>query len=186
MPDRKDGADNSKIILEYDEASSLLKESSALHKAILDALQDAVYILDSSGRFLMWNNVFNKVTGCSDEEIESSKPTDFIVPEDRNILASAIMKVWETGFAKAEVKVITKDGSHVMYEFASSLLKDSSGRIVGLCGSGRDITERKNMMDNLQDKIRQLEIFTKAAIGREMRIVELKERVNKLEEQSKK
>ncbi|MDD5173297.1 MAG: PAS domain S-box protein [Candidatus Omnitrophica bacterium] len=185
MADEKKRTKNGKEILGHDEAAELFKESNALYRAILDNLQDAVYILDANGRFLLWNSVFNKVTGCSDEEISSKVPTDFIVPGDRSILAAAITEVWETGFAKAEVGVIAKDGSCAIYEFASSLLKDSSGRIVGLCGSGRDTTLRKKTLDELQDKIGQLKIFAKAATGREMRMIELKEKVRELEERLK-
>lgn len=185
MADEKKRTKNGKEILGHDEAAELFKESNALYRAILDNLQDAVYILDADGRFLLWNSVFNKVTGCSDEEISSRIPTDFIVPGDRSILAAAITEVWETGFAKAEVGVIAKDGSCAIYEFASSLLKDSSGRIVGLCGSGRDTTLRKKTLDELQDKIGQLKIFAKAATGREMRMIELKEKIRELEERLK-
>ena len=39
------------------------------------------------------------------------------------------------------------------------------------------------MLEELHDKIRQLEIFTEAATGREVRILELKNKVVELEEE---
>jgi len=48
-----------------------------------------------------------------------------------------------------------------------------------------DITGSK-MVEVLHDKIRQLEIFTKAATGRELRILDLKKKVQELEAEVKK
>ena len=45
----------------------------------------------------------------------------------------------------------------------------------------RDITERKKAEETLRQRIGELEQFKKAAIHRELRIKELKERLNKLE-----
>lgn len=185
MPDQNKHANNGKNVLVREEAMYLLKESNALYRSILDTLQDAVYVIDSTGRFLLWNDAFVKVTGCSNEEIALKSPVDFIAPEDKDILAAAIAKVWTAGFAKVEARVVAKDGSYVMYEFASSLLKDPSGRIVGLCGSGRDIAQRKKILDELRDKINQLEIFTTAVTDREIRIIELKKKVEELEKKLK-
>ncbi|MFH1504230.1 MAG: hypothetical protein ABIH08_02405 [Candidatus Omnitrophota bacterium] len=49
-----------------------------------------------------------------------------------------------------------------------------------------DITEYRKAEEDLKSKIHQLERFTKIAVGRELRIKELKDKVKKLELELKK
>lgn len=46
-----------------------------------------------------------------------------------------------------------------------------------------DVTERKKMEDELREKIHSLEVFHKAAVGRELKMIELKEQIAELEAQ---
>jgi len=45
----------------------------------------------------------------------------------------------------------------------------------------RDITERKKMEEELQKKMHDLERFNKLAVGRELKMIELKKRIKELE-----
>jgi CRISPR/Cas system CSM-associated protein Csm2 small subunit len=44
----------------------------------------------------------------------------------------------------------------------------------------RDITRRKDLREELEKKLNELEIFYEASLGREMRIIELKEQIDEL------
>ena len=50
----------------------------------------------------------------------------------------------------------------------------------------RDITERKNLEEIAQKRLRELEIFYQSAIGREERIVELKKEVESMRDKPEK
>lgn len=56
----------------------------------------------------------------------------------------------------------------------------SEGRITGGIGIVEDITERKKMEKELKDKIEELEKFYEMAIGRELKMKELKEELARL------
>ena len=47
----------------------------------------------------------------------------------------------------------------------------------------RDITERKRAEQELKQKMEELERFNRLAVGRELRMIELKRQVNELSEQ---
>ena len=64
---------------------------------------------------------------------------------------------------------------------------DEQGMITGLVGIGHDITERKHAEDEIRQKVEELaksnnELtrFNRLAIGREMRMIEIKKQCNYL------
>ena len=57
---------------------------------------------------------------------------------------------------------------------------DENNKIVGFAVNGRNITKQKHAEDELKKKMHHLEIFNKAAVGRELRMIELKKEINEL------
>jgi predicted nucleic acid-binding Zn-ribbon protein len=49
----------------------------------------------------------------------------------------------------------------------------------------KDISEMKSMQEKLEKKVKDLEIFQKVAIDRELKMVELKKKISQLEERLK-
>lgn len=70
---------------------------------------------------------------------------------------------------------------------------DDDGAFRGYRGIDRDITEHKLAEDalrkseeKLQERVKELEEFYNMAIGRELRMIELKEEIERLKERSEK
>ena len=68
-----------------------------------------------------------------------------------------------------------------------SPIKDSGGRIIGASKIARDITARKQAMKALMrshneqaERTEELGRFNEAAVGRELRMIELKKEINEL------
>ncbi|MDS0475479.1 PAS domain S-box protein [Natrinema sp. 1APR25-10V2] len=108
---------------------------------ILNAVDDMFYVVDEAGRFQRWNETLTEVTGYADAEIESMRPTEFVVESDRERLENGIAEIFETGSARVEVDVLTSDGREIPYEFVAARLENPDGNRV-LAGIGRDISER--------------------------------------------
>ena len=127
----------------------LLKEKTFTENA-LNTLKDVFFVFDLEGRFVRWNKAINEVSGYSDEELSSMKPTAFFLKEDIQQIEEAVNRIIKEGYASTEASAVTKDGKHIPFEFIGSLLKDYKGIPIGICGIGRDITERKMLEEKIK------------------------------------
>ncbi len=123
-------------------AEEALAWEKAFTETALNSLTEIFYAFDLEGRAIRWNKALNEITGYSDEEISRSTPADYFEEKDR----PAVSRVMRNTLAGQQMTVqgdlITKDGRHVSFDFTGSPLRDAEGRVIGLCGVGRDATER--------------------------------------------
>jgi hypothetical protein len=59
-------------------------------------------------------------------------------------------------------------------------LFDKDGNVTGSFGMTTNITEGKQMEEELRRNVAELEQFSKLAIGREIKMIQLKEEINEL------
>ena len=60
----------------------------------------------------------------------------------------------------------------------ASLIHDADGQVAGAIESLRDTTEQKRMEEELRRNLDELERFNKLAMGREIKMIQLKQEVN--------
>jgi hypothetical protein len=65
----------------------------------------------------------------------------------------------------------------------ASLIYDAAGQVAGAIESLRNNTESKHMEEELRRNVEELERFNKLAIGREIKMIQLKEEINELRSQ---
>jgi len=143
-------AELEKAKTERKRAEEELREEKAFIENTLNNLLDNFAVLDLEGRFIRWNKRTNKVTGYSDKEISSMKITDLFQEEDTGRLLAGTKRMVGEEQSRDEVTLVTKDGRHIPYELFGSLIKDSNGKPVGFCGTGRDITDSKKAEELLR------------------------------------
>jgi len=81
-----------------------------------------------------------------------------------------------------ELSAIGKDGKEFPVELSLSAVKlKGTWNAIGLI---RDITERKAALEESKKKTDELEKFNKLAVGRELKMIELKREINALLEES--
>lgn len=139
-----------------------LSEYKEYTDEILDSLDDIFYVVDETGTFQRWNESFSDVTGYSDEEIASMGPPDFVAPEDHEIVATGIQTIFDSGSTRIEARILTEDGREIPMEFAASAVETPDGETV-LAGIGRDITDRLEREQALEESNERLEQFAHAA-----------------------
>ncbi len=177
-------------VTERKRAEEELKNEKAFTESALNILSDVFFVFNLEGRFLRWNKTANVVLGYTDEEISSLKPTDFFSGEDIKRITDAIEKVIKEGYTRVEAEFITKDNKKIPYEITGSLLKDANGNYIGVSGVGRNITERKRIEyellrreEELKKRVQELEDFYNMSVGRELRMIELKKEIERLNEE---
>lgn len=168
-----------------------LRTSELKYKTLYDTSADAIMLVSPEEGFLGGNKATIKMFGCADEGEFISKSPAILSPEyqpdaspsagkAREMMAIAM----EKGLHYFEWKHKRSDGTEF---FATVLLSriEIEGKKL-LLATVRDVSDLKRREEELKKKIRDLEIFHKAAINREMKIIELKKRIKALEESDNK
>ena len=129
-------------------------EANVLNERILadtsiDSLPGIFYIFDQQGRFLRWNENFERVTGYSAEEIAGMHPLDLFAGEDKNKAEEKIREVFVTGEAAVETDLVSKDGGQTPYIFTGRrVMFDGTPYLIG---TGTDISGRRRAEDALRE-----------------------------------
>ncbi|WP_254767779.1 PAS domain S-box protein [Salinilacihabitans rarus] len=128
--------------LERTQRRRTLEQYTEYTDAILDAVDDLFYVLDTDGRLRRWNESLAAVTGYTHAAIESMHALDFFDESAHEAITTAIADGLETGRTRVEAALQTADGATIPYEFVATTLTAPDGE-PRLAGIGRDITERK-------------------------------------------
>ena len=163
-----------------------LRESEERFRSVVETANDAIISINFDGKIISWNNAAEIIFGYSANEAVS-KPFSFIIPKTfQKAFQKKVYCVTSNGKSKiiaktAEFIGLRKDGSNFPMELSMAFWKtDDSTFFTSII---RDITERKVIEEELQKRLRELEIYYKVTMGREARIIELKHQVNELLEQ---
>jgi PAS domain S-box-containing protein len=112
-------------------------------------LRDTFLVMDLDGRLVKWNRALNRATGYSDAELASLSHTDLMSTDYHPQFQETIGRVIRQGSASMEGVLLTREGDAIPYEYSGSLLLDKGGEMIGINLTGRDVTERKAMEQQL-------------------------------------
>ena len=143
-------------IAERNRVEAALRESEERYRELFENARDAMYVHDLQGNYTSVNHAAENLSGYHREEIIGHNFTEFIAREHIPDVHSRFCgKLAQRGETTYEVEVIAKDGRRVPVEVSSRAIYEN-GEIVGVQGTARDITERKQAQDALQMFSRQL------------------------------
>ena len=132
--------------------SNRVEPTSEFIDTVLDRLTDIFFVFDLQGRFLHWNDRLTEVTGYTDDEISSMTPMDFFVQEDYEQVNDAISKIVEDGSATEIVRIKTRGGRLLPYEFTGSMVTFDDGSPRYVCGVARDVSQRRHSERALRER----------------------------------
>jgi PAS domain S-box-containing protein len=124
----------------------------------LENIQDGYFEIDLAGNYTFFNNSVCQIHGYSKEELMGMNDRQYTDKDNAKKVFKAFNKVYKTGepLKRLDWQIIRKDGTKRYVEISILLQKDSSGKPVGFRGIVRDITERKNMEEKLQQTLESL------------------------------
>ncbi len=164
-------------------AENEILRSKQFSESIINSLPGIFYLFDRNGKILRVNERFLKASTYSLEEVLKMHPLDFFSSEEKKKVEDKIKEVFEKGESSVEADFLSKDGIKTPYYFTGyRIMIDNALLLVGL---GIDITERKRLEEESNKRLHEMEVFYKASIGREERILELKEEIEILEKKIK-
>jgi PAS domain S-box-containing protein len=173
-----------KLESEHKRAEEALRKERDLLRTVIDNLPDYIYIKDKDGRYIVSNKAHAHFLGKETPEGIIGKTVSELFPREMaEQYAADDQKVIQTGqpLLNREEHSVDERGNKAWNLTTKVPLRDSAGKVMGLIGIARDITERKKIEDKLKKKMYDLEIFQKVAVGRELKMVELKKRIKELE-----
>jgi len=170
-------------ITERRQAEEALRKSEERYHLIDEASQDRIYSYDRQSRFTHANSSLCRALGLRPEQIIGKTHAELgFPPAQCEEWARLHQRVYETNAAViAETSTPPLGGGAVEYfEVVLSPMHDASGAIVGIAGTTRDITARKLAEMQIAQQLDELRRWYAITLGREERILELKDEVNRL------
>jgi PAS domain S-box-containing protein len=172
----------SRDITSWKRAEAELARDHELLQALVQSVPDSIYFKDSEHRFVLVNKAKADHWGVSPETMLGKTDFDFLPRVQAEAAFSDETVIMQTGTPivdKVE-KITGSDGSERWVSVTKLPRRDSSGMIIGTMGISRDITARVK-------ERKETEKYKKVAIGQNLRMIELRDRVKELiEDEGKK
>jgi len=166
-------------ISERQETDQALRKSRATARGLLDATKEALLLLDKEGIIIAVNQTAARRKRQTPEKLVGTNPFDKL-PQDLCESRTARFKsVLETGKPVDFEDVRDEMVFHNFYY----PVQDKTGEMMGVAIFAQEITERRHMEEDLKRKMAELEEFSKLAIGRELKMIQLKQEINELRAQ---
>jgi PAS domain S-box-containing protein len=159
--------------------SELKKQSETLFNLI----PSAVFTVDRDKKITGWNKAAEKITGFSAEEIIGHKCSKFTLSPCEEKCGLLDEKVKKPIYGK-ECIIKNKKGEKIKISKNVGTLRDENGKFIGGIESFEDLSEIKKVQKKLEEKIQELKKMNDLMIGREEKMIELKEKIKKLENEN--
>ncbi len=126
-------------------AEEELREGKARIRALIETIPELVWLKDLNGAYLSCNRKFERLYGVPESEVIGKTAADFVSIEDAHAYEEKDKLVISTGEScVSEETVIFADDNHTeILESIRTPMFDSNGKLIGVLGVARDISERK-------------------------------------------
>jgi PAS domain S-box-containing protein len=167
-------------ITERKVAEEAVHENRERLNTILKTTAQGFWLNDKDDNMMEVNEAMCEILGLPKEEIVGRNFFDFLDDKNREIVReqNRIRKKGIKGLY--EISLMQPDGRLVPCLMNAEPLLDKDGNVIGSFGMTTNITERKEMEEELWRNVNELERFSKVAFGREKKMIQLKQEVNEL------
>jgi len=131
-------------------AETALRESEERYRTLVEGVRDVIFALSPEGTITSLNPAFETITGWRREEWVGQPFEKLVHAEDLPFALELLGRVVRGDLrAVSQFRVATAKGEYRMGEFSATpqLLE---GRLIGILGIGRDVTERVQLEQQLR------------------------------------
>jgi PAS domain S-box-containing protein len=155
-------------ITERRKSENAVRESEERYRLLAENVADIIFVMGSDLTFDYVSPSFEKLTGFKTEELSEMGWQDMLTPASLEtamaILSEGLIESMEEGTSPyesviLEMEAVTKEGRPVWMEVNLSILHDSKDHLRGILGVARDVTERKQTQEQLEDEKKRAELY---------------------------
>ncbi len=139
------------VVSEREQSRRRLDEREAFLRSVLDGTSDAIYAKDCSGRYVIMNAPGAGLFGLPSEAITGKKDHALFSPEEAIAVIAVDREVMESGCPRDVDERLIIGGQPRVYHTTKAPYRDSAGRLLGVIGISRDITERRQAEQELAE-----------------------------------
>ena len=131
------------------------EEALAYSQSLMDNMRDILMTTSPQGTITQVNPATERITGYSARELLRKPFANFFTDPER--AKAGIEQVIQEGEVSGyELTLVTKDGREVPLSYNATVLRDARGRITGILGSARDMTQINKLINDLQSTSEEL------------------------------
>jgi PAS domain S-box-containing protein len=132
----------SRDITERKREEGALRTSEAHLRTLVNTIPNLIWLKDTEGIYLATNPMFERFLGAKASEIMGKTDYDFVGRELADFFREHDRKAMRADGPSVNEEWITfaDSGQRALLETTKTPMKDSSGRLIGVLGIGRDIT----------------------------------------------
>lgn len=125
-------------------------ESLNLLRAVTEGINDALFVKDLEGRYLLINRAGAAAVGATPEQVIGKTDDAFLAPEVAREIRAGNLAVLDSGRPmNLEHKITCATGTRY-FQSHKAPYHDPTGKLIGTLGVACDITDRKKMEDELR------------------------------------
>lgn len=126
-----------------------LQKTEKKYHLLLETLQEGIWTLDKEGYTTYVNQAMADMLGYSIEEMNGRPLFDFMEEKEIEKAREYLQKRREGTKEQHEFKFLKKDGDHIYVTMETGPILDDEGNYIGAIAGIQDITERKEMEEEL-------------------------------------
>jgi diguanylate cyclase (GGDEF)-like protein/PAS domain S-box-containing protein len=150
-------------ITEHQKILETIKKSEERLHDLFENANDAIWTADTKGRYISVNRLFRNLLGYKKEELIGKKSIYLVAPKSRQKSIENYKKALSGKAIEYELILLNKGGERRIHRERLRPLKEK-GKIIGVQGIGRDITERKQN-EKLQEVLYNISKATNSSIS---------------------
>ncbi|MDE2439500.1 MAG: PAS domain-containing protein [Betaproteobacteria bacterium] len=127
-----------------------------LIEAIAEGSDDAMFAKDRDGRYILFNRAASEFVGKPPAAVLGYDDHAIFPPDQAEMLIAAGRTVIEKNVTFTAEERLTTPAGEKVFLATKGPLRDADGRVIGIFGISRDITERSNLEAQLRDRDERL------------------------------